>query len=186
MAREKHVITSPINGKPIHRGTVVRVNFTFSSDTPGQAPIGVVERLLLNDPTYGSRPFASVLIAPYTGGTKEQQQTNRMVEADTHPGSRRYQYGVQRWGAQWRQEAVCRAIPISISRLEPIGQVKRMPKCVKGRWVLPSSRILAHRVSDVTKQIKNLSDGTPASKMVRLDYKLENMTTGPRRHRYKK
>lgn len=87
----------------------------------------------------------------------------------------------------------CTSYTLRVSYLEPVGEVKRMPRCKDGYWVLPSARKHRVRETEVGKAIESLQNslGDPVfemhrgfetkSKLVRLDQKVAGLARGPRR-----
>lgn len=179
MAR-RVTVRSPVNGREIGRGTIVR--WHYSDETAGEhAPVGIVEKLIEAGHSRFSVRRASVIFQPARFGGL------RGTAAPKDP-----------WGRCTRRACL-------LDQLEPIGEAKRVPKCRDtrqpagyvgdGYWVRPGNRKHRVRENEIGRQIRqwqNLVEGRRylendpisreyESRLVRLDRKLERLPTGPRR-----
>lgn len=153
-------VTSPINGREIGRGTIVRITGAWwPASRHLDGAVGIVDRLERD--RHGDDHIVSVLFPSHDGYTIRHGR-----------------------GAEH-----CVIAALGMGLLEPIGEVKRMPKCdEKHRWVRPSNR--KHRVRDaeIGRRIRSLQgalggdrDDEIHARLVVLDRKLERLPVGPRR-----
>lgn len=172
MSAPKSVV---INGKIIRRGTLVRV---FDRDRgralerslyAGRVPIGIVEKI-------NTVAASATVLIP----------------------RREPVFGVHVSAAEDRgfgPATECERRFVIFEDMQVIGQVKRMPACHRrgraaGRWIPASNRSYEVRSKELgryAKAARELAVALPlkgdASRLVRLDMKLEGLTSGARRKR---
>lgn len=120
-------------------------------------------------------------------GEGDRTRAVGIVERLTLNGGARVLFGRQR----------CVRLHLSLHELEPIGEVKRMPKCGvgEGHWLRPSNRSHRSRETEIGRLVRQLQGALNLSatmgpgphdeeirrRLVNLDRKLERLPIGPRR-----
>lgn len=175
-------VRSPVNGRPIGRGTVVRLLASRAHSMVGV--IGIVERVFRARVDTADH-VASVIFPSPTGKAialrgRDSSHGGKIIDPSTG-------------------KTKCTQYAISVRYLEPIGEVKRVPECGPGgHWVRPSNR--KHRVRDaeIGREVDALRRELAlhplgedwehsrrraqiANRLVILDRKLERLPVGLRR-----